>query len=305
VNALGQSFGGKLLDQLAPRVLTPAFAFWAGAVVAVWAAGYGRSWIEGLGTLTTMEQLALLVAALSLIAASAVVAEHLTQPVLRFLEGYWVISRPLRSLQLRRLARAENRLQVLSGKAFRGERLDRGQLAAVEQRLHDLPGAASVMPTRLGNILRAAENRVRDRYGLDPVVCWPHLWLCLDKGAQEELVGARKDLDDGARLWLWSLLFAVWTWATWWALLVSVVGCIASYYGVILNAARGYGQLMQAAFDLYRRRIYQGINWPHPVDPEEERGAGEAVTTYLWRGFAPPGIRFTEPSGSAKKSLQG
>jgi len=49
-------------------------------------------------------------------------------------------------------------------------------------------------------VLRAAEDRPRDRYGLDPVVCWPHLWLTLEKETQQELASSRKELDDGARL---------------------------------------------------------------------------------------------------------
>jgi hypothetical protein len=203
-----------------------------------------------------------------------------------------VVSRPLVGLQRRRLNRLEERLQVLSGRAFRGEGDSRRELAVVEQRLHDLPVPAALMPTRLGNVLRAAEDRVRDRYGLDPVVCWPHLWLCLDEDPQREIAGARQALDEGARLWLWSLLFLAWTWVAWWAPIVTVLGGTAAYYGVILPRARGYGQLTQAAFDLYRRRLYQTLNWPVPTKPDREPAAGAAVTTYLFRGIAPDEVTF-------------
>jgi hypothetical protein len=299
-----QTFGTRLGQELALRVLTPAFAFWAGGLLALWTSGYVGDWPGRIGTLPTAMQVVLLGAAVSLVAGSAVIAEYLTLPVLRLLEGYWPgpIARPLRRLAGRRLVRSEERHQVLSGKAYRGELDDWSPLAAVEQRLHDLPGIGSLMPTRLGNILRAAEDRPRDRYGLDPVVCWPHLWLLLDKGTQQELAQARKELDESARLWLWCLLFVGWTWWAWWAPLVTMIGCSATYYGVILPRGRGYGLLMQATFDLYRQRIYQAVNWPFAEDPAAERVAGTELTTYLWRGITPPGARFIPPDGGTDRA---
>ncbi|MET9248022.1 hypothetical protein [Nonomuraea sp. NPDC003709] len=297
MNPIGQSLGTNLVEQLAPRVLTPAFGFWAGGLLALWTSGYGRTWATGLAALPTVLQLLLLAAVLMLVAASAVIAEHLTLPVLRLLEGYWPgrLGAPLRKRTVRRRERIERSLQELTAKAFHGEAgpEDERLRAIAEQRLFDLPAeASSAMPTRLGNILRAAEDRPRARYGLDPVLCWPHLWLSLDKEPQEELTLARKGLDDAARLWLWCLLFAVWTPWSWWAPLVTLLGCPAVYYGAMLARARAYGLLMQSVFDLYRRRVYRGLRWPPPADAAGEPAAGQEVTTYLWRGIAPPGMRF-------------
>jgi hypothetical protein len=296
VNPLAQTFGGKLAEQLAPRVLTPALAFWSGGLVALWSAGYGHDWQDRLAALPTVAQLVTLAVALALVAGSAVVAAQLTPPILRLLEGYWprTVARPFRRLAYRRLDNANQSLQSLSGKAFRGELDDPGRLASVEQRLHDLPAAAALMPTRLGNILRAAEERPRIRYGLDPVVCWPHLWLVLDAETRMELTQARKDLDQAAQGWLWCLLFVSWTWLAWWAAAVTILGCTLIYYGAILTRGRAYGALLQAGFDLYRRRLYAALNWPTVDDPDAERAAGAELTTYLWRGIAPPGIRFTD-----------
>jgi hypothetical protein len=50
---------------------------------------------------------------------------------------------------------------------------------------------------------------------------------------------------------------------------------------------------MLAAFDMNRRGIYTALGWPVPGSPDDERVSGESVTTYLWRGIAPPGTRFT------------
>ncbi|MGH8967537.1 MAG: hypothetical protein ACRDXB_19730, partial [Actinomycetes bacterium] len=115
MNPLGQSLGTRLVDQLAPRLFTAAFAFWAGGLLALWTAGYGRSWSGWLSTLPTVLQLVWLAAVVALVVGSAIVAELLTLPVVRFLEGYWIVSRPLRSFALRRVKRVEQRLQTLSG----------------------------------------------------------------------------------------------------------------------------------------------------------------------------------------------
>ncbi|MET7424247.1 hypothetical protein [Dactylosporangium sp. NPDC005555] len=293
MNPFGLTVGNRLAEQLVPRLLTPAFAFWAGGLLALWTPARGHRWSERIGALSGVEQVALLAAAVSLIAGSAVVAELLTLPVLRLLEGYGPLTRAPRRFQRRRYEDADAQLQALSGRAFRGEPVDPLRLAAAEQRLHDFPGVDRIMPTRLGNILRAAEDRPAERYGLDPVICWPHLWLALDKDVQLELTEARRSLDDAARLWLWFLLFSAWTWTAWWAPLVSVAGCVVTYHAAMLGRARAYGQLLQAAFDLHRHLIYAALRWPVPESPDRERAGGEAVTTYLWRGIAPPGMRFT------------
>jgi len=307
VNPFEQTFGNRLVDLLAPRVLTPAFAFWAGGLIAFWAGGHGRAWPGRLAALSATLQITLLIAAVALIAGSALVAEHLTRPTLRTLEGYWPmpLARPWQQRAVRRRATAEQRAQELARKAFHGDLSaeDVRQMALIEQRLHDLPTeTASTMPTRVGNILRAAEDRPRSRYGLDPVVCWPHLWLSLDNDTQQALDQARKELDDATRLWLWSLFFVAWTGWAWWAPLVTVTGCTAAYYSTLVPAGRSYGLLMQAAFDLYRRRVYHALDWPSPADAASEPAAGEQVTTYLWRGIAPPGMRFTLSSGEKPDS---
>jgi len=62
-----------------------------------WAATLGAS-AATLGTLPVLVQGALVVGGLILVAASAVVAERLTFPVLRLLEGYWTRPAPLHRL---------------------------------------------------------------------------------------------------------------------------------------------------------------------------------------------------------------
>jgi hypothetical protein len=286
-----ESFGSKLAEQWVATLLTPAFVFWAGGA----SAGLQRFGWKPASTwfrlLTEPLQIALLVGGFCLIAASAFVAQRFDLPVLQLLEGYWPAwLRPLRrwfiALETKRSQRIGVRWQQLA-------RIDPAQLTAEQrdefvqldwQQLH-LPLPNQLLPTRLGNILRAAEQRPLEKYGLDAIVCWSRLWLLLPDAVKKDLQEARADLNTAARVWLWSLLFIVWTIWAWWAAPVGIISVIFVYYYWALDAARNYGELIEATFDLHRHLLYQSLRWNLPADPNEERRVGKDLTRYLWRGF--------------------
>src|ERR671923_45020 len=81
--------GGKLAERLVATILTPAFAFWAGGLLA-WVDREGWASVENwIADRSSGVQAALAIGSILLIAVSGLVVEHLTLPVLRFLEGYW------------------------------------------------------------------------------------------------------------------------------------------------------------------------------------------------------------------------
>jgi hypothetical protein len=371
-----ETVGSKLAEHWVARVLTPAFAFWAGGLLAVawdglradvrtqgWAMAL-RGPAAALQALPVVIQGALVLGLLGGLVVSALVAERLTLPLLRLLEGYWPRGRPrwLRDKLIRRhagrRAKDQPRFSELFGKRQRGgltpgeytelRRLELrlkqpatpagswlpswardwllpadgaaleparqrhqdlvrkrdstqlspaevAELGRLEWRLRRVPvSPALTMPTRLGNLLRAAEERPRLKYGLDTVAIWPQFWLVLPKDTRDELLQARAALDAAARLWLWSVLFVVWTpWALW-ALPIALVVAAATYYGSMLDAAEVYGDLVEAAFDVHRGELYKAARWPPTATPGEEARAGAALTEYLWRGTAPPGAAFDQ-----------
>lgn len=290
-----ESFGGKLAEQWVANLLTPAFIFWAGGA----ATGLQRF---GWQTTTTWFkqqpeplQIPLLIGGLCLIAASAFVVQRFDLPVLRFLEGYW---HPwLRPLRRWFIIREAKRSQQISDRWQTLAQINPAQLSAEQrdeliqldwQQLH-LPLPSQLMPTRLGNILRAAEQRPLEKYGLDAIVCWSRLWLLLPEAVKKDLQEARADLNTAARVWLWSLLFCGWTFLGWslWATWPLLLGVLSAWfaYGWAIAAARTYGELIEAAFDLHRHLLYQSLRWNLPPDPEVERRVGAELTRYLWRGF--------------------
>ena len=121
------------------------------------------------------------------------------------------------------------------------------------------------MPTKLGNILRAAENRPSERYGLVTTICWPRLWLLLPKETKQEITESRATLDTAARIFLWSLLFLLWTIWVWWVPVVAAVFAFWAYRWA-LNAAAVYGDLLEAAFDLHRFALYEAMHFPMPKE---------------------------------------
>jgi hypothetical protein len=291
-----ESLGGKLAEQWAANLLTPALVFWLGGLAA-WMQNFGwnrlQQWFTGL---VEPLQVAVLVGSLFVVAASAFVVQRFDLAVLRFFEGYWSAwMRPLRRWLLKRqrakLQRLDQRWQDLAIKRdqlretqqdLSPEELD--ELIAIDWQLRQVPSQPErLMPTQLGNLLRAAESRPSEKYGLDAIICWSRLWLVLPDGVKKELQEARAELNSAARIWLWGMLFWLWVVWAWWA--IPVGACVAWFaHGWMLEAATTYGDLLEAAFDLNRFALYKSLHFPLPTSPAEEKYLGQQLTEYLWRG---------------------
>ena len=101
------------------------------------------------------------------------------------------------------------------------------EFAQLDWQLMHRPLFNQLMPTRLGNILRAAEQRPLERYGLDAIICWSRLWLLLPDAVKKDLQEARADLNSAARVWLWSLLFIGWvSLGAWWASPIGILSAL-------------------------------------------------------------------------------
>jgi hypothetical protein len=286
-----EGLGGKLAEQWAASLLTPAFVFWFGGLIA-WIQKFGwnqlQQWLTNLGEPL---QIAVLVGSLLLVAASAFAIQRFDLAVLRFFEGYWPgWMAPLKDRLVNRHRAKWKRLdkdwQEFSDKRNAGQltakELD--QFVAIDYQLRQMPAQPEhLMPTTLGNLLRAAESHPSDKYGLDAIICWSRLWLVLPETVKKELQDARADLNTAARVWLWGVLFLFWTIWAWWAVPIALLVALFAHRWM-LGAAATYGDLLESAFDLHRMKLYQALHFPLPDNPAEERKLGEQVTEYLWRG---------------------
>ncbi|MFE4575641.1 hypothetical protein [Streptomyces chartreusis] len=177
------------------------------------------------------------------VATSSVVVGWAVEGTLRLMEGY--LPRPvafLRPLLLRwtrgSARRVLTELQELAVEIGEGRATphQRARFQHLDGRRRDWPSQPDrYMPTRVGNILRAGESRPVDKYGLDPVAVWPHMWLLLPSQVRQDLVAARTAMDGAVAGFLWGLLFSVFTVWTPWALPVSAAAVTITCFILLPN----------------------------------------------------------------------
>jgi hypothetical protein len=304
--AFWEAIGGKLADRWA-AVSIPALIFWLGGLAA-WTYHRGglhtlgaQEWLEGQ---TAIVQVAVILTVLLGVAASGILIERAAIPALRLLEGYWPSwTSPLRRWLSNRLAgraaaeapawqQAQARVQAANPTAE-----DLAAYSRLERRRRRRPATAVYfMPTPIGNILRAAERRPVDKYGLDTVAVWPHLWLLLPDATRAELRAARAGVDTAVVSAIWGILFCAFTPFTWLAVPIGLAVTTIAVTLVTPARAQTFGELIEAAYDLYRTAIYQQLRWPLPANPKQEHHTGAQLTTYLRRGSDSTTPAFTTPT---------
>jgi hypothetical protein len=287
---------GKLADRWA-AVSSSALVFWIGLVLAqVLSRGRGATTdavdrvLKEHGPAT---QVLILVVVLLAVAASGVIMQRLTAPALRLFEGYWPT--PLRRVRDRRLDQVAKRLtadndrwQYLAVTVQEGtpRRDELDEFNRLEARLRRFPDRElDCMPTKVGNILRAAETRPADRYGVGVVTLWPHLWAVLPDAQRQDLAAARLALDNAVTACLWAVLFLVAaTPITWWAPVPAIAAAVAAWTSWIPARAAVFADLVEAAYDLHRLDLYRALGVPVPTSREAEPAAGRALTELVLRG---------------------
>ncbi|KAB8161993.1 hypothetical protein FH609_025650 [Streptomyces sp. 3MP-14] len=236
-------------------------------------------------------------------------------PLLRLLEGYWPAAGPLDRLSRRgtrrQTARARAGWERVRALGEAGERTAGTALAARLLTGYPPPPrlADGVLPTALGNRLRAAEYYPLERYGIDAVVVWPRLVPLLPAEAAARLTSARTALDGTVNLFALALAFGVC-----WPPVLLAVGEPASLaalcllalpvawaaHRAALAAAVGYGQEVRVVFDLHRRALLDHLEVEVPRDPAEERRLWGDLGQFYQRNlpFDPRPRRGTDPGAA-------
>ncbi len=284
VSDLGVRF--NLVGVLPTAVLATGVA----ALVASGAPGTspdGDELIDTLDALTGTD-VVLLTAAVIVI---ALILQPLQLALVRVLEGYWgngAIGRRASGLFT---ARHRRRRQALERKSS-SEGEAPGQsvalaMADAAQRLRRTYPPEPLLPTALGNALRAAEYRAGRPYGLDAVLAWPRLYPLLSPSVRAAVDDLRLQLDVAARftaMFVLAALASAGLLAThgWWLLVPAGALVLAwiSYRGAIA-AAGAYGGAVEVAFDLTHLELRKALHLSRPPDRETERTLNRSLTDFF------------------------
>lgn len=225
----------------------------------------------------------------------------LSRRIIRLFEGY-----PLRDSRCFRclLRKQENKRMTLSQTIIKLQsKRQSSSLSAKEMRqltntnyeleVECLPSDYEVMPTRIGNVIRAFELYPYRRYGIDSTFFWPRLTALLPGAYREQIEGAETTFDFflncSVLLALSTLawIFVGFYYGSWWAVLVVVVAMVMSYgsYQLTCEAAISWGDWVKGAFDMYRGTLLSQIGLSRGVNIDDEKRLWGAISDYLIWGY--------------------
>ncbi|MGW2520171.1 hypothetical protein ACWC09_24750 [Streptomyces sp. NPDC001617] len=221
----------------------------------------------------------------------------------RVLEGYWdrwPFTARLAAVLARKQRRRWEALRKQAYETVDGDPDPQVQ-ADARRRLAVHPPGNLLLPTALGNALRAGELSAGERYGLATLTSWPRIYLQVSDRMAEALRSARDALDTAVNL-CWSFLALVGTSAAalydepsaWWLCGTGLLFAAIAYKGAV-TVAQTYSGLMHVVYDLHRFDLLDALHLPLPLDREGEEEVFADVSD-LFAGTRPEGGTYDHSS---------
>jgi hypothetical protein len=230
--------------------------------------------------------------------ALAVSLQPLQFRLVQLLEGYWPTWFPERIartgiwLEKRRRERIRRRMSAphreteIATIAMR----ERAQTAETQLRQR-FPNQDRLLPTALGNALRASEDRVGQRYGLQSVTIWPRLFHLLPERVRSGMDDEVTQLDVSVRLAVtWFLAGIVssivllrspadlYAHPSWVSVVVAIFVLARLSYQSAIESAIAQGVDLEVAVDLYRARVIDAMRLYPTTSLEQERRVFRELT---------------------------
>ncbi len=261
---------------------------------------------QGLGAALAMwEKLSALIQVVALLAGLVVVAflayltDNFQYSITRLFEGYWSRIPLLSLLRNLRVDLYKKRWEHLNTLAQSASTVtEANEITAEQLAFYPPPNHLDkMMPTKVGNILRAAELHAYDRYGIDSTIIWPRLRPLLKSEAIAPLEDKKTTLELMLLMSLLGILFTL-TWCPvlaiftnrWDLFLLCTLGLPLAWicYQNAVQSALAYGEQVKATFDLYRNDLLKALNRPIPSDTETERKEWLRLSRFFYRNLPIP-----------------
>jgi hypothetical protein len=253
--------------------------------------------------------------------------------IYKIFEGYILLEHFsfARSSQQKRARRLKNQLRRIERRIKRLEGKDERRLQALKDQRYYIasvyhltfpPSKQAILPTRFGNILRAAETYPVTRYGIDAVPIWPRLVHVIPDQYFEKVNQSNNQLAFLINCSLLCLIFAflcslgslyqyiVFRYALaqqdfpiyfiqinfvpvdiyQQRVILYLAGCGFAllwswlFYRATLPIASRYGNMIRSSFDLFRFQLLKQLNLSLPVDSHEEYDTWRMISEFITQG---------------------
>ncbi len=268
--------------------------------------------ITMLGKLPLFTQTLLLLSALAAIATLAYLVANFQYSINQLFAGYWPhlpLFNNLRGWCTHRHIRRWHSLAEQAQLAIKEQRRTEAGEIWAKQTVYYPPRKHldRMMPTHLGNILRAAEFYAYDRYGIDATIIWLRLRILLKPEIVVDLEDKKISMDfmllttllSALFTLVWSPVLAIFFAHQWKLFLLCLIGLPIAWlaYQNAIQAAIAYSEQVKAVFDLYRFDLLKALNRPLPSDTLSERVEWDNLTQFFYRNLP------LEPASSTPEQL--
>lgn len=162
----------------------------------------------------------------------------------------------------------------------------------------DFPASGSVLPTRLGNAIRAFETYSRNQYGISAIPLWPRFVARIRSDHAAAIDDAKTSFDVAVHLSFLSALtaflmiviaavyplpFATMRLFAAWAIRVVAASALSwGFYELAIDRAMAWGDLVRGVFDLYRWEVLKDLGYEtRPGDLLSERALWTAISRQM------------------------
>lgn len=178
---------------------------------------------------------------------------------------------------------------------FKQKQVELNQLVQKLSIYYPPPGYESqIMPTRLGNIYKAAEIYAYQHYGADAVMLWTRIQEVLPKSFVNRLEETKIATDFFLLFSLLCTLFSLLTvpylifhQASILLITICCMGILLGWlaYKAALVPAVAYAELIKVAYDLYRRPLIKVFGLQAPDTLSQEKNLWKTLSNFILRGL--------------------